>query len=94
VGAGWVGVNVAYGGSSGLPGGPEGSRVIGVLVLEPEAGGGIGGGEVVGIGAAGAEGAADEEDDCGDGESEPDEKREAACWGSGVDERALLLWRG
>jgi len=44
-----------------VPGGEEGGGVVGIAVLEPEAGGGVRGGEVVDVAAVGAEGAAKEE---------------------------------
>lgn len=62
--AGGVGVDGAGGGSGGLPGFPKCFGVVGVLVLEPETCGGVGGGEVVSVVGTGAEWAADEKDGC------------------------------
>ena len=62
--AGGVGVDGCGGGSGGVERGPEGFGVVGVLVLEPEAGGGVRGGEVVGVVGVGAEWAAEGEDGC------------------------------
>lgn len=60
--------------SGGPQGGEEECGIVGVLVMEPKAGGDVGGGEIVDVVGARTQRAADEEDGRGEQNGEPGEK--------------------
>lgn len=76
VDAGGVEVNGAKRRSGVVPLGKKGVGVVGVLVLQPETGGDVGGRKVIDVTAAGAEGAAEGELGCSGEDCQPNEKGE------------------
>lgn len=83
--AGGICVDGAGRRSGGVPGGEEGGCVVGVLMLEPESAGDVGGGEVVDVSVGGAERSAKGEDSACEEDDQPGEERGPS--GAGVGER-------
>jgi hypothetical protein len=73
--AGRVSIDVGHSRAGLMPVGKERVGRVRVLVTEPEAGGDVWGSEIINVGAAGAEGAADGELGAGKEDSEPCEER-------------------